>query len=188
MTSLIDIQTAHFRASDMEIITEVNPNTVGAWKSRGFLHNNAAMTTHGGYSLHDVALILLLGQASRQGLSVKTFYGHGSAMARHVVANAFEHPNAWDTADNWQVYMHDKRSASPMRYGIINDNQIVSVPDLDAYYRRNGPIASSVFSLEALGQLIVERAPNWFATLRIHDLVERDGQSMFINRATGEPV
>lgn len=182
--SLIDIETSLFAPGDIERIADLSLSTLRTWRQRGAIHAQAIVGSTNGYHAADVAQLMVLAAASRVGVAPGVLHGHGGASG-HVLWHAYDQPEAWTSAEDWQVYMAEKRKNDPARFLVIAPGFIKAASSLDNSWL---PAASTVIDMRALGEALVDKAGRPFASLRIHDLVERDGQAFFVNRKTGERV
>ncbi len=182
--SLIDIETALFAPADIERVADLSLSTLRTWRQRGLVHAQAIVGSGNGYHVAEVAQLMLLAAASRVGVAPGTLQGNGG-QAGHIFSHALDQPKAWVSADDWNVYLAEKRKADPLRFLVIAPGFIQAMPSLDNAWL---PAASTVIDMRALGEVLVEKAGRPFAALRIFDLVERDGRSFFVNRKTGLPV
>lgn len=186
--SLIDVHTAAIAAEEVEHLTGLNPSTIRTWRQRGLIHPRALSVGPQGYHLADICQIVLLLAFKRAGGSLARLYSFSGSMAGHIYQNLLQLPEAWDIGDNWQIYINEKHPAAPEQYGIITDTDIRSVMALDHYFLRAHPDVATIIDFGSLAGQIITKLGRPVATLTVHDLLVRDGNSVLVYRATGKAV
>jgi hypothetical protein len=185
---LIDIKTKPLTPGEVETLTGLNLSTLRGWRRKGWVHKNAMLGSVHGYHLADLCEVALLNAFFRSGGSVATLQSFSSAMAGHVYQWVLGQPAVWDTADHFAVYRDEKAPANLPRFGCVSAFGIRSFATLDDQFKIDGPPVATVIDYAALASSIVDGLNGPFATMTVHDLVERDGRSFFVNRFTGKVV
>lgn len=185
---IIDLITSPVSAEEVERISGVNLSTLRTWRARKLIHARAMTIGPQGYHVADLCQIMLLSAYKRVGGSLLKLYSFSGAMSGHIFQNVLQFPEAWDTGDNWSVYVNDKQLHDPERFGVITDVSIRSVMALDVYFNQIHPDVATVIDYGKLAEAIVSGLNRPIATLSIYDLVNDPSGSHFVDRATGKRV
>jgi hypothetical protein len=186
--ALIDVATSMFAPGDVERICGLNLSTLRSWRHKGWIPAKAMLGTVNGFHLVDLCQIALLNVYGKNGGAVARLHSRSSAMAGDIYRNVLLFEDMWDTPENHEIYVNEKLPALPVNYGVITETAINSVGSLDDHFSRAHPAISTVIDYGKIAGEMTIAIGKPIATLTVHDLIERDGKSVFVNRATGKAV